>query len=227
MRTNKKITLLLIPFSMSLGLTFPLSGCATLQEPVRALLPPNSAETQQSGLVRKRFQETTQQGPTVAEAAMELSKKYAKLSEEATTLRQRNQNFTDENRLLKDKVVALEGQLQQTQKELTEANDLLREMLIELNNWKTDVIGFRGEMRNAEKAQLEALLKILKVLGGEVKTSSTQDKNIGPVAVSQSGSPQPAFMETPVLGEQNEYLKNSIVVTAGSSLVRLPALYNR
>ena len=39
---------------------------------------------------------------------------------------------------------------------------------IELNNWKNDVLGFRGEMQDAQKAQLEALLKILKLMGGEV-----------------------------------------------------------
>lgn len=204
MKANEKIMFFLIPFSMSLGLTFSLSGCTTLQDPVKALLPSSSPKMQQSSSAEKRFQGTTTQGPTVVESAMELSKKYAKLSEDAAILKQENQNFIAENRQLIDQATTLKAQLQQTQKELTEANDLLREMLIELNNWKTDVIGFRGEMRNAEKAQLEALLKILKVLGGEVKTNLTQDNNIGPVAVSQSEPPQPVLLETPISGETNE-----------------------
>jgi len=204
MRANKKIMFFLVPSSMSLALTLLLSGCTTLQDPVEVRLPFGSTQTQQSSSVEKRFQKSTTQGPTVVESAMQLSKKYAKLSEEAAVLRQENQNFIAQNHQLKDQVTTLEAKLQQTQKELTEANDLLREMLIELNNWKTDVIGFRGEMRSAEKAQLEALLKILKVLGGEVKTNSTQDNDTGPVVVSQSESPEPAVLENPILGESNE-----------------------
>ena len=46
-----------------------------------------------------------------------------------------------------------------------------------MNNWKTDILGFRDEIRDAETAQLEALLKILKVLGGEVKTKSAQGED--------------------------------------------------
>jgi len=53
-----------------------------------------------------------------------------------------------------------------------------------LNNWKTDILGFRDEMRDAETAQLEALLKILKVLGGEVKTKSAQSQDSSSTAVA-------------------------------------------
>jgi hypothetical protein len=55
-------------------------------------------------------------------------------------------------------------------------------MLIELNNWKTDVIGFREEIRAADRAQLEALLKILKVLGGEPGAESVPGEQQGPSA---------------------------------------------
>ncbi len=201
MKANKKIMLFLILFSTSSGLIFLLSGCITFQDPVKIPLSPDSAQMQQTGSVEKRFQKPVQQSPTAVESAIELSKKYAKLSEEATVLRQKNQGFIAENHQFKNQVVSLETQLQQTQKELTEANDLLIEMRIELNNWKADVLGFRGEMRGAEKAQLEALFKILKVLGGEVKAESTHAENIDSTAVSQSKSPQPASLETPVLGE--------------------------
>jgi predicted nuclease with TOPRIM domain len=101
-----------------------------------------------------------------------LSKKYARLSEQAAELKQNNQDLTAENSKLKEQVVSLDARLQQAQKELNEANVLLREMLVELNNWKMNVIGFRDEMRDAEKAQLEALLRILEVLGGQVTMES-------------------------------------------------------
>jgi len=64
-------------------------------------------------------------------------------------------------------VETLKAQLSQTQKELEEANEFLQKMHVELNQWKADVLGFRDEMRKAEAAQLQALGKILRILGAE------------------------------------------------------------
>jgi septal ring factor EnvC (AmiA/AmiB activator) len=110
---------------------------------------------------------TQTQQPTAVESAIALSDKYAKLSDEATTLRQQTQMLTSENQRLKDELQTCRNRLEQTQKELNDTNDLIVEMRVELNNWKNDVLGYRGEMRDAEKAQLEALLKLLKQMGGE------------------------------------------------------------
>jgi uncharacterized coiled-coil DUF342 family protein len=114
------------------------------------------------------------QSPTAVESAIALSDKYAKLSEEASALRQQKQALETEKRKLTDDLQNCRSQLEQSQKDLSEVNDLLVKMQLELNNWKSDVLGFRDEMRDAEKAQLEALLKILRMLGGETKTETTQ-----------------------------------------------------
>jgi chromosome segregation ATPase len=187
MQSNQKTILLLI----SLISIFLLSGCTVTKEPGRLTVQPGSIQPPQQNVkqlpsdsVAKRFQESAPQGPTVVESAMELSNKYAKLSEEAAVLQQQNQDVFTKNQQLKNQLVALEAQLQQTQKELTEANDVLIEMRIELNNWKTDILGFRDEMRDAETEQLRALLKILEVLGGEAKAESDQSKNTGSYTVS-------------------------------------------
>jgi len=141
-----------------------------------------------SASVAKRFQEPRRQGPTAVDSAIELSQKYAKLSEEAAVLQQEKQDLITANRLLEQNNSALKAQLQQTQKELTEANDLMIEMRIELNNWRTDILGFRDEMRDADSAQLQALLRILKILGGEIKTESVQSEKAGSDAVSTGES---------------------------------------
>ncbi len=190
MQSNKKTILLMI----SLMPVFLLSNCVSVQEPVdvavlsdsTARLSSLKAEKKQSESVAKRFQESAPQNPTVVESAMELSQKHAKLSEEAAVLRQENRDLTARNQQLKNQVVTLEAQLQQTQRELGEANDLLITMRIELNNWKTDILGFRDEIRDAETAQLEALLKILKVLGGEVKTKSAQTEDTSSTSVASA-----------------------------------------
>lgn len=182
MKTNKKTILILI----SLMPIFLLSNCVSIQEPPKVAARSDPTEIQQSASVAKRFPESASQiqNPTVVASAMELSKKHVILAEQAAVLRQQNKELIVQKQLLKDQVVALEAQLRQTQKELTEANDLLITMRIELNNWKVDILGFRNEIRNAETAQLEALLKILKVLGGEVKTKSAKGEDTSSTAVA-------------------------------------------
>jgi seryl-tRNA synthetase len=176
MQTNKKIIAFLIPPVLILL----LSSCQIPDGPVKIIFPPDPAEKQQHSDgtgVGKRFQESTPQGPTAVESAIELSEQYAKLSEQAVVLQQKNRELIAENNRLKTQFTSCLAELKQTQKELTEANDLLIEMRIELNNWKSDILGFRNEMRDAEKAQLETLLKVLKILGGEVKAESDQNQN--------------------------------------------------
>ncbi len=187
MKTNKKTILILI----SLMPIFLLSNCVSVQEPLRVAARSGSTEIQQSASVAKRFQESAPQiqNPSVVASAMELSKKHVILSEQTAVLRQQNKDLIVQKQQLKDQVVALETQLRQTQKELTEANDLLFTMRIELNNWKVDILGFRDEIRNAETAQLEALLKILKVLGGEVKTKSAQGEDTSSTTVASLTKP--------------------------------------
>ena len=187
MKSNKKTIFILI----SLMPIFLLSNCVSVQEPPKVAARPDSTEIQQSASVAKRFQESASQiqNPTVVASAMELSKKHVILSEQATVLRQQNRELIVQKQQLKDQVVALEAQLRQMQKELTEANDLLITMRIELNNWKVDILGFRDEIRNAETAQLEALLKILKVLGGEVKTKSAQAEDTSSTTVASLSKP--------------------------------------
>jgi chromosome segregation ATPase len=187
MQAKQKIMLSLIPTL----LIFLLPGCSITKEPgTFTVLPISHKQPQQNttqpptGSVAKRFQDPVSENPTAVESAIELSQKYAKLSEEAAGLNQENQDLIIRNRQLKDQNTALKTQLQQTQKELTEANDLMIEMRIELNNWRTDILGFRDEMRDADTTQLQALLRILKILGGEVKEESARNENAGSTTVS-------------------------------------------
>jgi chromosome segregation ATPase len=125
---------------------------------------------------------------TAVDSAIELSDRYAKLSDEASGLRLQNQNLEAENQHLKADLKTTQDRLEKAQKELSEVNNLLVEMRVELNNWKTDVLGFRGEMREAEKAQLEALVKILKMLGAEIKTDSPDNSEPAKTAQAVSAS---------------------------------------
>lgn len=165
MHVDKKNIALAVLF----GVVILLTGCGKTQQSLDGALKPDAPEQKADPDSLKRFQEAASEGPSAVDSVVELSKKYAALSEMMTQLKLQKENIADENRRLKEKIAAIEPELIQAKKELAEANDLLVEMRIELNNWKSDVLGFRDEMRNANKAQIETLMKILKALGGETK----------------------------------------------------------
>jgi chromosome segregation ATPase len=174
MRTQKKIISLVASILL-------LSGCSSPQKSEDIAVEPVPAERQQNDSVAMRFQESNSANPTVVESAMKLSGQYARLSREAADLRQQNEDLTAKNQQLNEQIASLDTQLKQTHKELAEANSLLIDMRVELNNWKADILGFRDEMRDAETAQLETLLRILKVLGGQVTTESAKAKDASTV----------------------------------------------
>jgi len=201
MRINKKF---LFVFSQ-ITIIALLQGC---------LFPENADEVITPGLDKqsksiqnpKRFQQSEQQTQTVVESAVKLSEQYAKLSSKTATLEAKNKILTTENLKLEKQDAELKAQLRQTQKELTEANHLLVEMRIELNNWKTNILGFREEMRNADKTQLETLLKILKILGGEIGSQPSSEENQGSKTASanQTEPNQPKTETTKTPGEPND-----------------------
>jgi chromosome segregation ATPase len=168
-----------ICFPILLAVIFLHQGCTTVRNSQKDDDQTGLTEMLRNDSVAKRFHESSSQNPSVVDSAIELSEKYAKLSDEASLLRQQNKDLITRNQLFEDQVAALEKQLKQTQKELAEANEILIETRVELNNWKSDVLGFREEMRDAESAQLEALLKILHVLGGEINTESARGGTVG------------------------------------------------
>ena len=154
------------------ALLFATGGCAAPHRSGDPIVGDNrrTAETSEAGA--NRFQDAPLEGRTAVQSAIELSEKYARLSDQMVSLREENQRLAGENDSLKQEVASLDTKLKQTQKELNEANDLLLDMLTELNNWKNNILGFRGEMRNAARAQLEALLKVLEILGGEAEAGT-------------------------------------------------------
>lgn len=149
-------------------LVLAVGGCTTSEGQADA----GAAGAEPSAATAKRFQDTPHEGRTAVSSAIELSEKYARLSDQTMTLRQENQRLATDNEALRQQVATLQAQLKQAQKELGEANDLLIEMLAELNTWKGNILGFRGEMRQAAQAQLEALLKILEILGGQTEAGA-------------------------------------------------------
>ncbi len=152
-------------------------------EPVET--PPPVVESE-SPQMASRFQQTTPKGDTAVDSAIQLSKQHAKLAEQMMKLKEEKEALEQENQQLNARINELQAKLDRSQKELKEANDLLVEMGGELNSWKENVLGFRSEMRDAERAQLEALVKILTLLGGETRAQPALGEDTDTVAMTSS-----------------------------------------
>ena len=115
-----------------------------------------------------RFGGTETQADNAAESTLIMSQKYQELSLETEKFRQDNSTLKLENDSFTRQIADLNAQLETTRNELSEANEFLQQMHAELGKWKSDVLGYRDEMRSAQVAELEALKKILKILGAEL-----------------------------------------------------------
>jgi len=168
MKTKLLVTKRWLPLVLLAG----LAGC---------VVPPTAANKPAvaNSTAPANFQEPSSGAPNAVQSAIDLSKKCAELSDQLAALREERLALTTENERFKTQLAELEPKLQQAQKELGEANDLLMEMRLELNNWQNNVLGFQSEMREADQAQLDALLQILQMLGGEITNTpdAANDEN--------------------------------------------------
>jgi hypothetical protein len=138
-----------------------LPGCGSLGKPKTAGPQPKVDKT------AAKYDAGAKNNLTSVESALLLSEKYAALAVESEKIRQENKKLIDENVDLSKKIAVLQAEFDQASKELKDANAMLIDMRIEINNWKNNILGFRDDMRASQKAQLEALLQIMKLLGGE------------------------------------------------------------
>jgi len=152
-----------------------LAGCNTPDDPLGILQkqemapagPPPVQIEQTPQDVQRRFQSGQEENSSAVQNAVMWAQRYEEMSLKNNELREQNNRLFLENNQLKTDVDRMRASLESTRKELDEANAFLQQMHVELNQWKSDVLGFRDEMRQAQRAELEALAKILRVLGAE------------------------------------------------------------
>jgi hypothetical protein len=128
--------------------------------------------------MQKRFDPTIEDSVDSDQSNVQWASKYEELSISNNALRETNNELTVKNKI--------KSELEQTKNDLTEANDFLGQMHLELNKWKTDVLGFRQEIRQAQQVQVEALGKILRVLGAEPMDTP----NVPEESSSDAGEPK-------------------------------------
>ena len=146
-----------------------------VKETVSVSPQPPMVVRQDAADLQNRFADNPAEKRDAVQDAVMWSEKYRQLSETTESLWEKNAFLAESNTHLKQQVDTLQAQLDQARKELDEANSFLQKMHLELNQWKTDVLGFREEMRRSQTAQMTALAKILRILGAEpVEPSAAQ-----------------------------------------------------
>lgn len=156
--------------SLALVLAVGIGGCSLFQrDDDRPAVRPEPSEPQAAYLKETAVQPDAETGSgTAVENALAWSEKYAQAVEQLARQQEANQKLADQNRALESKVAAVESDLAKTRQELKDANDLLIDLRRANEDWKANVLGYRDEMRKAHGAEIEALHKVLRLLGGEV-----------------------------------------------------------
>ena len=131
------------------------------------------------------------EGPTPVEQALELSRKLKQATDDLDLARKENRDLIDRNAPLTMQAAQATVELKQARKELDEANAMLREMQTELAKWKADVLGYRDEMRTAQTAQIEALRRVLRLLGAEEIPPAAAAKPPEPIATPAAPATAP------------------------------------
>ncbi|MHC5060378.1 MAG: hypothetical protein ACYTFK_04755 [Planctomycetota bacterium] len=165
---KKNITMITL-----LALTIMLTGCTLVDEPIAfqvgpaqhlQMAPPPVAQTES---VEQQFTESQEDSTDAVQSAIMWSQKYDELLKTTEKLREEKNTLSLENTNLKYQLKEVQTELDRTKAELADANNFLHQMQAELVKWKSDVLGFRDEMRNAQTAQLAALKRVLRILGAE------------------------------------------------------------
>jgi chromosome segregation ATPase len=162
--------------SLSLTLTLLITvlattGCNTFNRSEEDI-----EEQAENPKASRRFQQQNNE-QTVVESTISLSNKYSKLLEKHSELKGKYRNAVEEKQALTKEKNEVQAELKQAEKELRQANNLLKETVSELNKWKSNVLGFQQEVRKADQAQLNALYKILRLMGGQPPQNDVPDPN--------------------------------------------------
>jgi lysyl-tRNA synthetase class I len=139
----------------------------TYQVPSEPYAPVVSSPAANNNMENRFTDETSDNNTNAVESALMWSNRYEELSVKTEKLRDENSELKLSNTNQKHAMNQLQADLDKTKAELDDANEFLQEMDLQLNKWKSDVLGFREEMRGAQETQLKALIKIMKILGAE------------------------------------------------------------
>jgi len=136
---------------------------------------------QDAGSLEQRFSDSGKVDPVTTITMW--AQRYEELSKQTEQLRKENARLLEENNRLQQDFVKMKLEQEQTRKDVERSNALLQEAHVELSKWKSDVLGFREEMRQAQTAQMQALSRVLRILGAESaapQKEAAKDSTVSP-----------------------------------------------
>jgi septal ring factor EnvC (AmiA/AmiB activator) len=128
---------------------------------------------------------------SAVDKALMWAQRYAQASEQIAKLQQESRDLSAKNQALQDQINRSKQDMDSVNRELDDANSMLLDVRKELEKWKSNVLGFRQEMRDAQQSQLEAIAKVMKMLGGEMAVPTTPATPTAPVAPPVTTQPAP------------------------------------
>jgi hypothetical protein len=147
-------------------------------------------------------------GQGAVDVALEWSKKYAQATEQLMEAQKAEKELREENKRLLAQVAKLQIQADQSQKEVQEANEMLVELGKELREWKNNVMGYRNDMLQAQQVQMDALRKIMVLLGGEAAPAAAPATPAGPATPAAKAGEGPVAPAKETAREVTKATKN-------------------
>ena len=111
-------------------------------------------------------------------------KKRDETMDKLEEVRKQHRLLLDKDKISQEDISKLEAKLAGTEKELTEANEMLMEMQVELAKWKKDVLSFREEMRDSQKVLIEGVTRLHVLISGGVAMDPPKAKPAAPIATN-------------------------------------------
>ena len=142
--------------------------------------PPRPAPQPAPIIVSQAPEPTDASNQSAVEKALAWAQKYSEVSSKLTAVERENRSLAEKTQAMQQQLDVTKGQLAAAQKELGEANVMLKDLETRLAKWQENVLGYRQEMREAQKAQMDGLARVIKLLGGEAPPAA---------AGSATGSP--------------------------------------
>jgi len=168
------------------------AGCWRMPKEPQTTTPPAAPGKVEAPYLRKAAVDYRSgpdgKGDNAVESALILSEKYSQAMEKILQIQGDKRDLEQKNKKLLEQVAQGQMKLAQCEKELSDANELLIEMRKDLDHWKTNVLGFRQEIRAAQRAQLDATAKVIRLLGGQWVEPTTRPSSKQAVKTDETAS---------------------------------------
>lgn len=166
-RSDSRISLVLFLALMTILST----GCTYyVQEPIESVAVTPQTRTIATAQLSSRenmYTDITNKSQNASMGSLELDERFNNALKRSADLEKQVLDLKEENIKLAAKLETATSDLERANNDLVEADKFMRNMDKDLAQWKAEITNDRKENKIVQKAQLEALTRILRSLGAE------------------------------------------------------------